>query len=55
MEFDKCAVGKDSVPLRLEPEKRKVGIDARITVDGVAYEVEPDLAGEKVILGVGFI
>ena len=38
-----------------EPEKRKVGIDARITVDGVAYEVEPDLAGEKVIIGVGFI
>ena len=24
-----------------EPEKRKVGIDARVTVDGVAYEVEP--------------
>jgi hypothetical protein len=38
-----------------EPEQRKVGIDARVTVDGVAYEVEPDLAGEKVILGVGFI
>jgi hypothetical protein len=36
-----------------EPEKRKVGIDARITVDGVAYEVEPDLAGEKVILWWG--
>ncbi len=29
-----------------EPEQRKVGIDARVTVDGVAYEVEPDLAGE---------
>ncbi len=38
-----------------EPEKRKVGIDARITIDGVAYEVEPDLAGEKVQLVVGFI
>ncbi len=36
-----------------EPEKRKVGIDARISVDGVAYEVEPDLAGEKVILWWG--
>jgi len=36
-----------------EPEKRKVGLDARITVDGVAYEVEPDLAGEKVILWWG--
>ncbi len=36
-----------------EPEKRKVGIDARITVEGVAYEVEPDLAGETVILWWG--
>ncbi len=36
-----------------EPEKRQVGLDARITVDGVAYEVEPDLAGEKVILWWG--
>ena len=36
-----------------EPEQRKVGIDARVTVDGVAYEVEPDLAGEKVILWWG--
>jgi hypothetical protein len=36
-----------------EPERRKVGIDARITVEGVAYEVEPDLAGETVILWWG--
>lgn len=36
-----------------EPEERKVGIDARVTVDGVFYEVEPDLAGEKVILWWG--
>ena len=36
-----------------EPEKRKVGLDARISVDGVTYEVEPDLAGEKVILWWG--
>ncbi len=36
-----------------EPETRKVGLDARITVEGVAYEVEPDLAGEKVILWWG--
>jgi hypothetical protein len=36
-----------------EPEKRKVGLDTRISVDGVAYEVEPDLAGEKVILWWG--
>ncbi len=33
-----------------EPERRKVGIDARITVDGTLYEVEPELAGESVVL-----
>lgn len=33
-----------------EPERRKVGIDARVTIDGTAYEVEPALAGETVIL-----
>ncbi len=33
-----------------EPERRKVGIDARIHVGGTAYEVEPDMAGETVIL-----
>lgn len=32
-----------------EPERRKVGGDARITVDGTTYEVEPDLAGETVL------
>ena len=36
-----------------EPEKRKVGIDARIPVDGSAYEVDPDLAGEQVVLWWG--
>ncbi len=36
-----------------EPQKRKVGIDARVVVEGVAYEVEPDLAGEQVILWWG--
>ncbi len=36
-----------------EPERRKVGIDTRITVDGVAYEVDPDLAGEDVVLWWG--
>ncbi|MCA1991193.1 MAG: IS481 family transposase [Coleofasciculus sp. S288] len=36
-----------------EPERRKVGIDARITVEGVAYEVDPDLAGETVVLWWG--
>lgn len=33
-----------------EPERRKVGIDARIAIGGTAYEVEPDMAGETVVL-----
>ncbi|WP_310319346.1 IS481 family transposase [Paraburkholderia terricola] len=33
-----------------EPERRKVGIDARVTIDGTAYELEPDMAGETVVL-----
>ena len=30
-----------------------MGIDARITIEGVSYEVDPDLAGETVILWWG--
>ena len=33
-----------------EPERRKVGADARISVQGTAYEVDPELAGETVVL-----
>ncbi|MCW2313716.1 hypothetical protein M2244_003471 [Rhodoferax antarcticus] len=33
-----------------EPERRKVGVDARLTIDGTQYEVLPDMAGETVIL-----
>lgn len=36
-----------------EPEKRTVGIEARITVDGSVYEIDADLAGEKVVLWWG--
>ena len=36
-----------------EPEKRKVGIDARVSVDGVPYEIEPELVGETVIVWLG--
>jgi hypothetical protein len=36
-----------------EPERRKVGADARVTVAGVLYEVEPDLVGETVVLWFG--
>lgn len=36
-----------------EPERRKVGADARIAVQGAYYEVDADLAGEDVILWWG--
>ena len=36
-----------------EPERRKVGSDARVSVDGIAYEVDADLAGESVVLWWG--
>ena len=36
-----------------EPERRKVGGDARVTVEGVVYEVDPELAGETVVLWWG--
>lgn len=36
-----------------EPEKRLVGVDARITVEGAIYEVSAELAGERVILWWG--
>ena len=32
------------------PERRKVGNDARISVEGTEYEVEPNMAGDWVIL-----
>ena len=36
-----------------EPQRRKVGADARVSVEGVAYEVDPNLAGETVVLWWG--
>jgi hypothetical protein len=36
-----------------EPERRKVGSDARVSVGGVNYEVDPDLSGETVVLWWG--
>lgn len=36
-----------------EPETRKVGSDARVQVGGAYYEVDADLAGEKVLLWWG--
>jgi hypothetical protein len=37
-----------------EPERRKVGGDARIPVDGGIYQVSPELAGRDVVLWWGF-
>jgi hypothetical protein len=36
-----------------EPERRRVGLDCRLTVAGVTYEVDPELAGETVIVWWG--
>jgi hypothetical protein len=36
-----------------EPERRQVGTDAQVSVAGVRYEVDPDLAGETVIVWFG--
>jgi hypothetical protein len=36
-----------------EPERRVVGIDCRLTVAGVAYEVDADFAGETVVVWWG--
>lgn len=36
-----------------EPERRKVGLDARVSIDGISYEIDPDLAGETVVLWWG--
>ena len=36
-----------------EPERRKVGSDARVSVQGTYYEVDADLAGETVLLWWG--
>jgi hypothetical protein len=36
-----------------EPETRQVGGDCRVSVAGVRYEVDPDLAGETVTLWFG--
>jgi len=36
-----------------EPERRRVGVDARVQVDAVSYEVDASLAGEMVTLWWG--
>jgi predicted DNA-binding transcriptional regulator AlpA len=36
-----------------EPERRQVGLDCRLTVAGVTYEVDPELAGETIVVWWG--
>jgi hypothetical protein len=36
-----------------EPERRKVGVDARVSAEGTMYTVDPELAGETVVLWWG--
>ncbi|MGI4799625.1 MAG: IS481 family transposase [Janthinobacterium lividum] len=36
-----------------EPERRLVGIDCRLTVAGVTYEVDPEFAGETIVVWWG--
>jgi hypothetical protein len=36
-----------------EPERRQVGVDARLSVEGTQYEMDPELAGETVMLWWG--
>jgi hypothetical protein len=36
-----------------EPERRLVGLDCRLTVAGATYEVDPELAGETVVVWWG--
>ena len=36
-----------------EPERRKVGSDAHLSIEGVRYEVDAELAGEEVFCGGG--
>jgi len=36
-----------------EPERRQVGTDAQVSVAGVRYDVDPDLAGETVLVWFG--
>lgn len=47
-----CAWGRFCAFAR-EPERRRVGIDCRMSVAGVVYEVDPELAGESVVVWWG--
>ncbi len=47
-----CAWGRFCAFAR-EPERRVVAVDCRLTVAGVAYEVDPEFAGETVVVWWG--
>ena len=51
--FDEVCSWERFCTFAREPERRKVGSDARVSVTGVNYEVDPDLAGETVMLWWG--
>ena len=46
----KCVHGSNFAVLPASLNGVKVGVDARISIDGTAYEVDPAMAGETVIL-----
>ena len=49
----RCAAGSVSAPSPANRSAGRSAADARVAVDGVAYEVDPDLAGETVVLWWG--
>ncbi len=51
-EFEPCAWERFCA-FACEPERRKVGSDARLSMHGTQYEVDGDLAGEEVLLWWG--
>jgi hypothetical protein len=48
-----CTFAREPQRSRSVPQERKVDATARVSVEGVAYEVNPDLAGETVVLWWG--
>jgi hypothetical protein len=49
----RCVAWERFCAFAREPERRLVGIDCRLTVAGVVYEVDAELAGETVVVRWG--
>jgi hypothetical protein len=49
----RCAAWERFCAFAREPERRLVGIDCRLTVAGVTYEVDAEFAGETVVVWWG--